>query len=89
MPLGTISDFGFYTTIVKEDAGVTHGYWFEIPTLPSLGIALNALSNLPPSDIETLPPSNMTFFFEILLRGSRRPQAGTHLLPQLNSTSAG
>ena len=81
----TIFDFGVYTTIVKEDAGVTHGYWFEIPTLPSLGIALNALSDLPPSDIGNSAAKRHDFLFRILLRGSRSA-SGNDGIFYLNST---
>ena len=82
---GTIFDFGVYTTIVKEDEGVTHGYWFEIPTLPSLDTALNALSNLPSSEIGTSAPKEHDFLFRILLRGSRAA-SGKNGIFYLNST---
>jgi len=82
---GTIFDFGVYTTIVKEDEGVTHGYWFEIPTLPSLDSALNALSNLPTSEIGNASLKQHDFLFRILLRGSRSA-SGKNGIFYVNST---
>jgi hypothetical protein len=82
---GTIFDFGVYTTIVKEDEGITHGYWFEIPTLPSLSTALNALSNLPPSAIANSASKQHDFLFRILLRESRAG-SGKNGIFYLNST---
>ena len=82
---GTIFDFGVYTTIVKEDEGVTHGYWFEIPTLPSLDVALNALSNLPSTEIRNSALKQHDFLFRILLRGSRSG-SGKNGIFYLNST---
>src|SRR5437868_2066803 len=82
---GTIFDFGVYTTIVKEDDGITHGYWFEIPTLPSLDTALNALSKVPRTEIGNSALKQHDFLFRILLRGSRSA-SGKNGTFYLNST---
>jgi hypothetical protein len=82
---GTVFDFGLYTTIVKEDEGITHGYWFEIPTLPAMGKVLNELAKLPPSNLANSASKQHDYLFRILLRNSR-PNVGTNGIFCLNST---
>jgi hypothetical protein len=85
MTTGTIFDYGIYETVVKEDEGITHGYWFEIPSLAELGKVLNALAKVPSSSIADSAPKQHDLLLRILLRHSR-PGHGSDGVLYLNST---
>ena len=82
---GAVFDIGIYTTIVKEDEGVTNGYWFEIPTLVAMEKVQNELSKLPPSTIANSAVKEHDLLFRILQRHSR-PASGSNGYFYLNST---
>ncbi len=82
---GTVFDYGTYITIIKEDDGVTNGYWFEIPNHAALEKVLAELAKVPSSNIG----NSATKQHDLLLRSElRRSKAssGTNGYLYFNST---
>jgi hypothetical protein len=82
---GTVFDYGSYLTIIKEDDGVTNGYWFEIPNHAALEKVLSELGKLPSSSIA----NSATRQHDLLLRNELRrskPSSGTKGYLYFNST---
>lgn len=71
---GLVFDCGSYRTIIKEDEGVTNGYWFEIGNHAALEKVLSELAKLPASNIANSAMKQ----HDILLRNElRRSKAST------------
>jgi len=85
MQEGIVFDYGSYVTIIKEDNGVTNGYWFEIPNHAGLEKVLGELAKLPASRFA----NSATGQHDLLLRTELRQgkaSSGTDGYLYFNST---
>jgi hypothetical protein len=85
MEQGTVTDYGTFMTLVREEEGPTNGYWFGIPTYAALPKALDALAKLPPSALGESAVKQHDYFLRHELRLTR-PSAGTNGYYYFNST---
>lgn len=82
---GTVFDFGIYATVIHENEGVTHGYWYDIPTLVAMERVQSEMSKIPQSAIEGMAISQHDYLLRILSRHAKSTR-GSNGYYYLNST---
>ena len=82
---GKVFDYGTYTTAVIEDDGITHGFWFETPSLAAMEKVQDELAKLPPSNLANSATKRHDYLLRVLLRNSR-PTKGSNGYFYWNST---
>jgi hypothetical protein len=81
---GTIFDWGIYTTVIYNDDGVSHGYWFEGESIAALEKARAQLAKIPPSPIQAGAKHHDYLLRTLLRRGHEAKGANGYM--QFNST---